>query len=222
MNTKYILPIIPIRQPEMSAECGIACSSMIANYYQMQLDYDAIKASIGLYKWGTTTPQLGLFFLENGYDVEIIGCHPALFYKDSVFDSTDDMLQHLKNMRQILKDDTDKIALEHFINYIKAGGTMQIRIPTAADIDTAIALNTPVLVPVSHWFMHKNDMPPRYSIHFNVVYGSDNECFYVCDPDFGEPFYGQHRIDKQTFMYACYVSCKGGIDDGCVMIVRRK
>lgn len=113
-------------------------------------------------------------------------------------------------MREKIKDGYDAISLEHFINFVRAGGTLKIEIPKTEDIVSEISNNRPVLIPISHWFLHKNEMLPRYSIHFNIVKGYDSQNFTVNDPDFGKAFGGQHDIEKDLLMYAIYVSAKGG------------
>lgn len=211
-----------VRQPEDSNECGVACVSMIADFYNLQLEYSEIKDELGVYSWGTTTPQLGRFFLNHGFDVEIIGLHPALFQSGVEFKDSAELLQYLRKMRTVLKDGYDAISIEHFIEFVKEGGGITPRIPTVMDIETELAAESPVLIPLSHWFLHQTTMPPRFSIHFNVISGVHGGEFTVHDPDWGSDFGGIHNINKDLLMYAMYVSAKGGIDDACIMKIKKR
>ena len=211
-----------IQQPEMSSECGIAAVAMMAEFYKLGLSYSDIKKEIGMYTWGTTTPQLGRFFLAHGFDVEIIGLHPALFSLGNTYDASFDFVHYFQEMRSVLKDGYDALSLEHFIAFVQEGGIVTPRIPTEKDIEKEIHEQRPVLVPLSHWFLHTTEMKPRFSIHFNVVTGEEEGSFTVNDPDFGEDFGGIHLIEKPTLMYAIYVAAKGGIDDACIMCIKKR
>ncbi|OGC81615.1 MAG: hypothetical protein A2V81_05065 [Candidatus Abawacabacteria bacterium RBG_16_42_10] len=216
------LKIPTIKQHDMSNDCGVACVAMIADYYKLDIAYTEIRKKLGVYAWGTTTPQLGRFFLTQGFDVEIMGLHPALFQLDSSFSDQDELIDYLKKMRTVLKDGYDAISLDHFISFVKEGGKISVKIPTIQDIEAELEKNRPVLVPLSHWFLHKTNEPPRFSIHFNVVTGMHGAKFITNDPDFGDEFGGKHSLDKNILMYAIYISAKGGIDDACILKVRRK
>ncbi len=206
----------------MSSECGVACVAMIADFYELGVSYEDIKQEIGVYSWGTTTPQLGKFFLAHGFDVEIISLHPALFHLNSSFAGSSELIGHLQKMQAILKEGYDAITIEHFISFVQQGGQLTPRIPVISDIESELKKKRPVLVPLSHWFLHKTSMLPRFSIHFNVITGMDEGGFRVNDPDFGADFGGQHLIAKNILMYAIYVSAKGGIDDACIMKIKKK
>lgn len=218
VDKKLSVPLI--KQPENSNDCGVACVAMIADYYGLSLSYSEIKNELGVYQWGTTTPQLGRFFLNHGFEVEIIGLHPALFQSESKFHDHSALIDHLKKMRMVLKDGYDAITIEHFIEFVKEGGKVIPHVPSHEDIASELAADRPVLVPLSHWFLHKTSMLPRFSIHFNVVAGMDEENFIVHDPDWGNDFGGIHTINKDLLMYAVYVSAKGGVDDACIMKIK--
>ncbi|MFA7308713.1 MAG: cysteine peptidase family C39 domain-containing protein [Patescibacteria group bacterium] len=220
--TEIDLKVNLIQQPNMSNDCGVACVAMIADYYNLDISYEDIRKELGVYSWGTTTPQLGRFFLAHGFDVEIVGLHPALFQLNSSFIDSSEMIEYLQKMRTVLKDGYDAIAIEHFISFVQEGGIFSPKIPTDMDIESELNEQRPVLVPLSHWFLRQTSMPPRFTTHFNVVTGMNNTEFYTNDPDFGDDFGGQHSTKKETFMYAVYVSAKGGIDDACVMKINKK
>lgn len=222
MSLQKKLKIQLIKQPKNSNDCGVACVAMIANYYNLQLKYQDIKNELGVYSWGTTTPQLGLFFLHHGFNVEIVGLHPALFQSGTKFSNQSELMVHLKKMKKVLKDGCDPVTIDHFIKFVKDGGKITPRIPIDNDIETELTASRPVLVPLSHWFLHKTKMLPRFSVHFNVVCGMNKNNFTVNDPDFGNDFGGAHDIEKKLLMYSIYVSAKGGIDDACIMKISQR
>lgn len=217
-----ILPVPLIRQAEESSDCGPACLAMILEFHGVLFDFEEMKRSLGVYQWGTVTPQLGTYLLKNGFAVEIVTMHPALFSLHMKFgDDTQLLRGHLKGLRGKMKGEFDDIALDHFLAFLDAGGVLTPRIPTLKDIEEEMRHQRPVLVPVTHWFLHESDLPPRFSIHFNVITGIDNESVAVNDPDWGDEFGGAHVIDRDAFLFAMYASAKGGIDDACVMKIRK-
>lgn len=210
-----------LRQAEESSDCGPACLAMILEYYAIDYNFEEMKKELGVYSWGTFTPQLGRYLLQHGFAVEIVTTHPSLFSLHMQCNSVHEMQHHLSSIRDTMKGEFDPIALEHFISFIEAGGTLTPRIPRLHDLEQEIEEKRPVLVPITHWFLHKSDLPPRFSIHFNIVTGIDHDTVTINDPDWGEEFGGKHAINRDAFLYAMYASAKGGIDDACIMKIRR-
>jgi ABC-type bacteriocin/lantibiotic exporter with double-glycine peptidase domain len=68
-----------IRQAEESSDCGPACLAMILEYYRVAYDFNELKKDLGVYSWGTVTPQLGKYLLQRGFAVEVITMHPRFF-----------------------------------------------------------------------------------------------------------------------------------------------
>ncbi len=209
-----------IRQAKESSDCGPASLAMILEYYKIDYDFEKMKKELGVYSWGTVTPQLGNYLLTRGFAVEIVTMHPLLFSLHMQFSSTSDLKNHLESLRNSMKKEDDSIALDHFIAFINHGGILTPRVPTLEDVEQEIAAKRPVLAPITHWFLHKSNMPPRFSIHFNVITGIDNANVMVNDPDWGDEFGGKHEIDRDAFLYAMYASAKGGIDDACIMKIK--
>ncbi|MDO8425136.1 MAG: C39 family peptidase [bacterium] len=217
--TKLSVPLV--RQAEGSSDCGPACLAMLLAYYKVSFSFDEMKKELGTYSWGTVTPQVGTYLLKRGFSVEIITMHPSLFSLFSSFKNTDELKRYLWSLKPLMKGECDPIALDHFLQFVDAGGTITPRVPLMSDIEVEVNEERPVFIPLTHWFLHNTDLPPRFSIHFNVVTGIDQENVYVNDPDWGEEFGGQHAIDRDAFLYAMYASAKGGVDDACIMKVRK-
>lgn len=216
---KLAVPLI--RQAQESKDCGPACLAMLLQYYQVPFDLEEMKRELGMYSWGTVTPQLGIYLLKHGFKVEIITMHPLLFSLNSSFSNQKELKAHLLSLKPSMMGEFDPVAIDQFISFIDAGGTVTPRVPILRDVETEIADERPVFVPLTHWFLHNADLSPRFSIHFNVITGIDKKNVAVNDPDWGEAFGGQHEIDRNAFLYSMYASAKGGIDDACVMKVAK-
>ncbi len=217
---KLSVPLI--KQPTKSNDCGIACLAMLLAYYKIPYSYKDLRRSVKPYSWGTVTPQLGLFLLENGFDVEIVTMHPALFNLSSTFKNEKALIQHFLKLKPSLKNSTDRIAINYFIKFVEAGGTVTPRIPNLSDIEKEISHKRPILSTLTHWFLTNTKLPPRFSIHFNIITGISRNKVMMNDPDWGHPFAGKHIFGAEEYMYAIYASAKGGIDDACLMKVKKK
>ncbi len=210
-----------IRQAEESSDCGPACLAMILEYYKISYTLDEMKKELGAYSWGTVTPQLGVYLLKHGFTVEIVTMHPLLFSLHMQFDDAHDLKNHLASLRENMKGEFDPIALDHFITFVENGGILTPSVPMYSDIEEEIVAERPVLVPITHWFLHQSNLPPRFSIHFNIITGVGSDTVAVNDPDWGDEFGGKHEIDRNAFLYAMYASAKGGIDDACILKIKR-
>ncbi len=206
-----------IRQAERSSDCGPAAVAMLLEYYGVPTHIEELKKELGVYPWGTVTPQLGTYLLTHGFDVEIVTMHPSLFSIYTHFQDRASLKAHLESLAGSMKGEFDPIALNHFRTFIDSGGVISPRVPTLADIQEEIEAKRPVLVPITHWFLHKTEMPPRFSIHFNIVTGIEEKTVSVNDPDWGDVLGGAHVVDRDHFLYAMYASAKGGIDDACLL-----
>lgn len=211
-----------IRQAKMSSDCGPAALAMLLEYHGVDYDFEEMKKELGVYSWGTVTPQLGTYLLKHGFEVEIVTMHPSLFSIYSKFQDVESLRQYLKSLEGSMKGEFDPIALTHFVEFVECGGLISPRVPTLRDIQQEIEAGRPVLVPITHWFLHETEMPPRFSIHFNIVSGIDEKTVSVNDPDWGEALGGKHQIDRDNFVFALYASAKGGIDDACILKAKKR
>ncbi|MBP7006052.1 hypothetical protein KBB27_02945 [Patescibacteria group bacterium] len=211
-----------IRQAKMSSDCGPAALAMLLEYHGVGYDFEEMKKGLGVYPWGTVTPQLGTYLLRHGFDVEIITMHPSLFSIHSQFQDADSLKRYLKSLEGSMKGEFDPIALTHFIEFVECGGRISPRVPTLHDIQDEIESGRPVLAPITHWFLHETASLPRFTIHFNIVSGVDNESIFVNDPDWGDTLGGKHQISRENFLYALYASAKGGIDDACILKAQKQ
>lgn len=211
-----------IRQPKHSADCGVACVAMLLEYYGIDYDYQKLRKEIGVLRWGTSAPQLGLWLLKRGFKAEIVTMHPALFHLYSRFDTQEALVAHLKSLRKTVKPRLNQVVLEHFIAFVQAGGKIIPQIPGAAEMKKEIAAKRPVVSLLTHWFLHDSGLPPRLTFHFNVITGIDARNIFVNDPDWGEPFGGKHQFSIDEYLYAVYASAYGAIDNASFLKVRLK
>lgn len=210
-----------IQQAEGSADCGVACVAMLMKYYDIDISYDEIKKEIGVFDWGTVTPQLGLFLLRQGFHVEIVTLHPTLFTAYSYFKTPEALIEHFENLQGKLKGKYDDEALKYFVLFLKAGGTLNIKLPTIDDIQEEIKAKRPLISMLTHWFLFKSTFAPRFTQHFNVITGVTKDFILVNDPDWGNPFGGKHEHLKDLYMYAIHASAYPSIDNACLLKVKR-
>jgi hypothetical protein len=140
---KLSVPVV--LQPPRSSDCGVACVAMLLEYYKIPYRYKDLRAELGVYRWGTTMPQLGIWLLKHRFAVEIVTMHPSLFYLTSSFVSSEALLKYLRSLRGGIKPRLNTIALEHFISFVKLGGTLTPRVPDYSDIRAELAAKRPLV-----------------------------------------------------------------------------
>ncbi len=219
-KVKLAVPLV--RQPDFSAECGPAVVAMVLKYFKVSFDYEKLKKDMGLFEWGTVTPQLGLFLQKKGFKTEILTMHPGLFSLYSKFKTPGDLVTHFKKLKPKLKGEYDGIAVDYFIKYVQSGGKVRVKIPDEKDLHVQLKKGGLAIASITHWFLSKTDMPPRLSIHFNVVTGMDDKFVYVNDPDFGNDFGGKRKFKIKDYLYAIYASTPGGVDDASILLINKK
>ncbi len=210
-----------VQQPPHSADCGVACVAMLLEYYKVPYSYTALRQEIGVSTWGTSAPQLGAWLLKHGFEVEIVTMHPSLFTLGTKKMSKATTRQHFLERQKHLKTPLDKKIGRQFLAFIEAGGIVYPRIPDAATIKREIGAKRPLLCVLSHWFLHPLHAP-RFTFHFNVITGINKKTMFANDPDFGEPFGGNHAHPLDAYLYAIHVSAHGAIDNASLLLVKRK
>ncbi len=208
-----------VRQPKNSSECGIASVAMLLEYYGVPCEYEKLRGQFKITDWGTASPQLGLWLLQHGFEVEIVTMHPALFNSKIKPRTKEGMLRHLKSLRPAMKKPDSKLVLGYFIKFVEAGGKILPKVPGIDDIKSEISAKRPLIALLTHWFLHKTK-EPCFTFHFNVVTGIDDKSIYVNDPDWNSPG-GKSKHDIQEYLYAVYASAYGEIDNACFIKVKR-
>lgn len=211
-----------VSQPKKSVDCGIASVAMILKYYKIPISYSKLQKDIGVFSYGTYAPQLGLYLLEHGFDVQIATLHPRMFNIGHKFKTKKQFIAHLNKVGKNLTEKWDKTALKFFIKFIEAGGIIDTQIPNEKIIEKEIKAGRPIISSLTHWFLFPSKYPPRFTLHFNVVSGIDKKNVYVNDPDWGKPFGGKHRHNLRHYMYAIHASAQSAIDNACLILIKKK
>ncbi|MDO8571878.1 MAG: C39 family peptidase [bacterium] len=217
-----ILDVPLIRQPNYSVDCGIACIAMLLEYYNISYDYKKLRKEIGVFRYGTFMPQLGLYLLKYGFEVEIMTMHPALFTLFSKFENKQQLIDHLRKMRKGLPQKHENRGLDFFIKFIHSGGILTPCIPTFENIQQEIDHKRPLICSLTHGLLFKNNFKPKFNFHFNIVTGYDEKNIHVNDPDWVDDFGGKHAHTIHEYLYAMYANVYGFIDGSSLMKVKKK
>lgn len=194
---------VPITmQPRDSAWCGAACAHMLTRYDGMHASLRRIARELRVGASGVLSPRLGTWFLENGYDVTIIGyedAFPNRFIgltddeaRDEVLSwcarETQDLGWHRKALRRV------------YPAFFEAGGKLLPRPVSRRDIRNALRRGRPVIVAVDvvTLYLTREWTDP----HYVVVTGMGNDRIAINDP---YPEYGGAvEYDLDRFLHACY------------------
>ena len=205
-----ILDVPLIRQEKDTVDCGIVGMAMLLKYYGIDVSYEDIKKEIKIHEIGTYAPQLGIYLIKKGFDVEIITLHPGLFTKKGILLTKDQILNRFKELYGTAKLDKNKITLEYFIEFLEKGGKIKIKIPTKEDIIEEINQKRPVCALLTSNFL-KGDKPV-FNFHFNLVTGIDDKFVYVNDSLWDERG-GKHKYLIDDFFYGIYAGAYGDFYD---------
>jgi len=210
-----------IRQPKDSEDCGIAGLAMLFKYYKVPISFEDIKKEVEIdVGIGTYAPQLGLYLIKHGFDVEIVTMHPKVFTLQDIGISKQKITDRLNAQQKESKIERDKKVLGYFIEFLKKGGKMDVKIPAIEDIQSEIDNNNPVGALMTTNFINNN--APRFNFHFNVITGYDKDKVYTNDPLWDKTIGGKKKYTIQQFYYGLYASAYGDIDNASLMKIRMK
>lgn len=207
------------RQKKDSPDCGIACLSMIFSYYHINKSVDEIKKEFYVPKYGLFTQELGIYLLNNGFDVEIVTLNPHIFTTQMKNFNTNEIADHFKKLIKMFKD--DEIRCRGFrlaLDFIKLGGKYTLKIPSKNDIENEIKAQRPMISFISSRFLQLNF--PDINYHFQTIIGIENSNVYIIDPRENE-LGGEKKFDINEYLYAIYSSLGGGDDGACIMKIRK-
>jgi len=207
-----------IRQPKNSKECGIAGLSMILQYYGFMDDFETLRRQIVVDKNGTYIPQIGIFLMKKGFNVTIITLNPALFTLRDIGISAASMQKRFENFRRTANKQNKKV-LSYFIEFLKNGGIIKVKIPDAKDIEDEIVKNRPLGASLTTAFMSESSS--RFNFHFNIITGIDDKYVYVNDP-LWDAHGGKKCYLKDHFFFGLFASQYGDLDNGSLLVVEKK
>ncbi|MFH0715113.1 MAG: C39 family peptidase, partial [Candidatus Diapherotrites archaeon] len=191
-----------------SSDCGPASAAMLLTYYGITAGPESVRKAITRSKKGTFIGQLGLFLMQKGFEVEIVGLNPAFFTKQSRKFSGNRLIQYLEKVREHQKSAKNKKALLYFVKFLQAGGKMRNEIPTEQMIRKELKEGRPVGALLTSNFL--NEKKPKMNYHFNIITGIDRRHIYVNDPAW-PPFGGRKKYSTNEYLYAIHVAVRGSL-----------
>jgi len=208
-----------IIQPKDSVYCGNTGVAMLLQYYGINKDLSKLTKEITTDTTGTYAPQLGTYLLKKGFEVSIITHHPKLFTKKDVSLTQIQIMGRFRKKYELSTSPQDKKVLNYFIDFMKKGGKIIVRIPNIQDVEKEIRAHRPTGAVLTTNFIHGNKS--KFNFHFNIITGFDNKYIYVNDPNWNETG-GKKRYLYNDFLYGLYASTYGDLDNGCLLIVKKK
>lgn len=208
-----------VLQKKGTKDCGLAGVAMLFKYHGLETSIDSLRKEIDVDETGTYAPQLGSYMIRNGFDVEIVTMHPALFtIRDTNLESRT-LVARLEKMQARTKSKQNHMVLGHFLDYLRQGGRVKVKIPDYKDVQSEIRSDRPVGALLTSNFLNSNK--PSFNFHFNLITGIDAQYVYVNDPWPGQTGgRKKHRINE--FFYGIYSSMYGDLDNGCLIKARIK
>jgi uncharacterized protein YvpB len=214
---------VPMVLQKQDYGCGPACEAMVLAYHGKDVDYDALEKSFDINRDGIIglyLPEIGSYFLEQNYDVTIQTFNPHLYSTSDIGKSQQELHDHyvwLKEER--FKDEYHQkkydVGLTAFAQFMEAGGEIDLRIPTEADLHAEIARKCPAIISITNRFM--NEARPYYNMHFVTLIGDDDSGFYVNDPSELHSKGEMQRYDASHMMYGIIANAGGDIDNCSIL-----
>ncbi|MBS3172355.1 C39 family peptidase [Candidatus Woesearchaeota archaeon] len=215
-SRKLEVPVV--FQPEGTKYCGPAGLSMIFKYYGLNIPFEQIIKDLEVDTVGTYAPQLGLYLIKHGFDIEIITLHPTLFTKNDYLMNQEEILLRIEDLFNKTKLEQNKKTLNYFIEFLKSGGKIKVKIPSKEDIIEEIKYNRPITALMTTNFLNYNE--PKFNFHFNVITGIDNEFVYVNDP-WPDNTNGKKKHKINEFFYGIYASAYADLDNACLIKIKK-
>lgn len=220
-----------IRQPYKSDDCGIAAVSMILNYYGVK--HNLKKLTLEIRKVdkrnpnrpnaATPHPLLGLYLLKQGFRVEITTFNPFLFTQSdkstrNARRSIQKAYVRMKSNKEISND--VKVSTKFFLDFIKAGGKVNVKIPDQDDIRSEIKNGRPMIASATTNILYTNAKKARFNDHANVITGIDGRYVYANDPLWDRRG-GKKKYTISEFLYAMYTGAYCSADNAAIMKISR-
>lgn len=223
MNQEIKLNVPLIRQEPHSVECGLVALEMIYSFYGMPQGMDNLRKELPTVEVGTYGPQLGLNFIKHGLITEIITHNPRLVEKIDRNLSQTELLEKFRQKSQTLKDDSDKLAIRYFIEFMENKGIVTVKIPTIEVLREQLKKGRPVIASLTNAPIYKRNIadlegkPFNYTFHAVVTTGLGNGVVYINDP-YAEEDGGAKNYSEEEFLYAVYSCALGDLDNADFMV----
>lgn len=223
MSQEIKLNVPLIRQEPHSVECGLAALEMLYSYYDMPQGMDTLRRELPTVQVGTYGPQLGSNLIEHGLKTEIITHNPRLVEKIDRDLSQDELLTKFKQKIPRFTDESDKLALGYFIDFMDKGGTVTVKVPTIRILQEQLENGYPIIASLTNAPIYKRNiadlegLPFNYTFHAVVVTGLGNGLVYINDP-YAEDDGGIKSYTEEEFLYAVYTCALGDLDNADFMV----
>lgn len=231
-KTKLNVPLV--RQAKGSGDCGPACVSMVLKYYNVKNNMNDVGKFIrsinkdinssrypSLKSGYTYSPQLGLYFLKKGYEVELVTFNPWIFnYSDKQKPNLNKRLEEMyeRVKRKKVKEEL-KVGLRFFIEFLNNGGKLAVKVPDKTDIEDELKNGRPIIALATTNFLYKKQKKQIFNSHFNVITGLDGKYVYVNDPLAGKNG-GKNKYLLSEFLFGIYASASGAPDNACLLKIK--
>lgn len=210
---KLSVPLV--RQDKGSYDCGPAGLAMILEYYKQPTTVEGLKKELQVYEnLGTYAPQLGKYLLDKEFAVELVMLNPYLFTLSTKMDH-EEQIAYFQELKERAKKEKFQVPIKHFLEFLEAGGTLNIKIPDAKDLQEEIRNERPVGALLTSNFLHEEKA--NFNFHFNIITGIDEEKVIVNDPNME----GEQEYAINDFFYGIYASAAGDIDNACLIKIRK-
>lgn len=220
---KLIVP--QIFQDPGSVDCGLASLAMLLSYYNEPKSISELKKDIHVYddlfNAGVIPAQIGTYLLTHGFAVELKCLDPHYFLnkdkdlsqrnlesllkerislENRIFSGnkkSPDSTPHPRRVRRNAKYRARE--LNRHLEFMNAGGFLDLRYPTENDIRAELQEKRPILVNLTSRFLVAKR--PWKNGHFNVIKGINKTQVHVNDP--GKDW-GQQTYNINDYLFAIH------------------
>ena len=181
---------IPIVKGETGQSCGVASLRSVFKFYGKEVSEEDISKFNQIKNNTNWIYDLGFTALKFGFKAKIID-YNYFIYSDFNINNLKEYLRN-NNYQMSAKD-----ASESAIQFLDAGGRIDVKIFTLKDIKEALDKNIPVIIRVRpKIYMGKHS---ANSLHYVVIESYDGDWFEVMDP-IGKKI----KISSDVLLYSAY------------------
>jgi hypothetical protein len=211
---------IPLEiQKKDSLDCGIISLLMVFKYFGIKKSFKDIQKDLKVDKVGTYAPQMGTFMLKNGFNsVEIITQHPGIFTIKDRGKSQKQILSQIEELLLEEEEEQNRKVLNYFVEFLKNGGKVKVKIPGVDDIQKGIKEKTPMIALLTTNFL--TELEPEFNFHFNVITGIDKDFVYLNDPSPNQDG-GRKKCRINDFLFGLYAASYGDLDNGSLLKISK-
>lgn len=207
-----------VKQPVGSVDCAIAGVAMLFKFYGLDKSFDEIKKEIEVDQIGTYMPQIGTYLIHHGFKVELVTMHPKLFTLKDKYCSQTKVKSIFDKAYINEKSEQNKKVIGYFQEFSKAGGKINVKIPSLEDITKEIKSGRPLGAALTSNFLTNSQ--PKFNFHFNLITGYDDKYIYVNDPQCDNNG-GAKKYLINDFFYGVYASAHGDLDNASLILIKK-